>query len=125
MSCGVRPRSSTQAMMPTTATLARPLPSSINPRVENMRPRPLAGFSRENCGISAEPEKFQPPMAMGAASAAKNVAPRMGMTIHSARAPAVVSAGQMASSDMAVAGGRLSVSRIKSAKLPAAMRPSE
>ena len=43
-------------------------------------------------------------MAMGAASAAKNVAPRMGRMIHRARAPAVVSAGQIASSAMTVAG---------------------
>ena len=125
MSCGVSPLSSTQAITPTTPTLARPLPSSTRPRVENTRPRPLAGFRRENCGTSAPPEKFQPPMAMGAASAAQNVAPRMGRTINSARAPALVSAGQMAFSAIAAAGLRLSESCMKSANCPAAIFPME
>ena len=119
------PLSSTQAMSPTTVTLARPLPSSTTPREEKMRPMPVAGFRRANCGISACAEKFQPPMAMGAASAAKKVAPSMGNTIHNARAPEFISAGQMASSAMAVAGRRLSESCMRSANCPAAMDPIE
>jgi len=64
-------------------------------RDDHMRPNPATGLRRENCGTSAWPEKFQPPMTMGAASAATKVAPSTGRMIHNARAPAAVSAGQI------------------------------
>ena len=52
-----------------------------------MRPIPVAGLRRENFGTSASLEKFQPPIAIGAASAATKVAPRIGRMIRIARAP--------------------------------------
>ena len=60
------------------ATLAMPLPSSTDAARREHAAEAGGGIEPENCGISAWPEKFQPPIASGAASAATKVAPRMG-----------------------------------------------
>src|SRR5689334_22911149 len=54
------------ATMVTSANLSMDLPSSIQLVIENMRPKPVMGFSRENCGISASVLKFQPLNDIGA-----------------------------------------------------------
>ena len=80
----------------TTRKRASALPSSISPRIENIRPSPATGSSRLKSGTSAWLLKVQPPISSGASTAAASSSASSGAAASSALRRRVLEARQHA-----------------------------